>query len=174
MSPHRLVVITASTRAGRIGPVVARWFARQAERRHDVSVDPVDLLDGPLPPERVACADAVVIVTPEYNHSFPGPLKTAIDELHGEWCAMPVGFVSYGGLSGGLRAVEQLRVVFAELHAVTIRETVSFHGVHLQFGGEGELKNPAAAEAAAHTLLEQLTWWSDALRVARVARPYPV
>lgn len=170
MRLHRLVVVIASTRAVRIGPVVAAWFVRRAGRRDDVSVDVVDLVDGPLPPDRIARADAVVIVTPEYNHSFPGPLKTAVDELRGEWRATPVGFVSYGGLSGGLRAVEHLRGVFAELHAVTIRETVSFHGVHLQFDGDGELKDPAAADTAAHVLLEQLTWWSDALRAAR---PYP-
>ncbi len=67
-----------------------------------------------------------VVVTPEYNHSFPGPLKAAIDRHVTPWQAKPVGFVSYGGISGGLRAVEHLRQVFAELHAVTVRETVSF------------------------------------------------
>ena len=66
-------------------------------------------------------------MTPEYNHSFPAALKNVIDWHGPQWHVKPVGFVSYGGISGGLRAVEQLRLVFAELHAVGIRDTVSFH-----------------------------------------------
>jgi hypothetical protein len=79
-----------------------------------------------VPP--IDAADAFVVVTPEYNHSYPASLKHAIDMAHGEWNTKPVAFVSYGGISGGLRAVEALRLVFAELHATTIRDTVSFHG----------------------------------------------
>ncbi len=69
----------------------------------------------------------VVVVTPEYNHGYPASLKQAIDIPHAEWQRKAVGFVSYGGLAGGMRAVEQLRQVFAELHCTTVRETVSFH-----------------------------------------------
>jgi len=88
-----LAVIIASVREGRFGPVVADWFVGQAKQRND----------------------AFVVVTPEYNHGYPGPLKTAIDSVGREWHAKPVGFVCYGGLSGGLRAVEQLRIVFASV-----------------------------------------------------------
>jgi len=62
---------------------------------------------------------AFVVVTPEYNHGYPAPLKSLIDSVGREWQAKPVAFVSYGGVSGGLRAVEQLRQVFAKLHMVT-------------------------------------------------------
>ncbi len=110
--------------------------------------------------------------SPEYNHSFPGPLKHAIDSLGHQWQAKPVGFVSYGGLSGGLRAVEALRVVFAELHAVTIRETVSFHSAWDQFDEHGAPRHPDLVNAAAGALLDQLAWWARALRTARAARPY--
>jgi NAD(P)H-dependent FMN reductase len=171
MDRCQLAVVVASTRPGRIGPGVARWFADRASRRPDVRVDLLDLADGPLPPERVARAEAVVVVTPEYNHSFPGPLKTAVDALRDEWRATPVGFVSYGGISGGLRAVEQLRLVFAELHAVTVRETVSFHDVHSRLDADGRFATGEdGAGAAADVLLDQLVWWSAALRGAR---PYP-
>lgn len=171
MSRCQLAVVVASTRSGRVGPAVAGWFAARAAPRADVRIDLLDLADGLLPPERIAGADAVVIVTPEYNHSFPGPLKTAVDALRDEWRATPVGFVSYGGISGGLRAVEQLRVVFAELHTVTVRETVSFHGVHSRLAADGSLADcDDAAVVAADTLLDQLIWWSDALRGTR---PYP-
>ncbi|MEV8517249.1 NAD(P)H-dependent oxidoreductase [Dactylosporangium sp. NPDC051484] len=87
--------------------------------------------------------------------------------------AKPVGFVPYGGLAGGLRAVEQLRQVFAELYAVGIRDTVSFRMAHDQFNSDGRLRDPDAANIAAATLLRQLAWWARALCAARAAQPYP-
>jgi len=134
----RVAVIIASVRDGRFGPRVGAWVQKcLAESAMDADV--IDLTDLTFPltmgehPDvasfatRISRADAIVIVTPEYNHSYPGPLKTAIDALREPWRAKPVAFVSYGGMAGGLRAVEALRLVFAELHAVTIRDTVSLH-----------------------------------------------
>ncbi|MDD7968481.1 NADPH-dependent FMN reductase [Actinomycetospora lemnae] len=164
-----LAVVIGSVREGRFGPVVAQWFAERARRRPAFSVDVVDLLETGLDTgfaERIDAADAVVIVTPEYNHSFPGPLKTAIDATGGEWRAKPVGFVAYGGLSGGLRAVEQLRPVLAELHAVGLRDTVSFHGAAGAFDAAGRPREDAA-DAAATVLLDALAWWAPTLRRAR-------
>ncbi|MBO4209613.1 NADPH-dependent FMN reductase [Micromonospora echinofusca] len=188
----RLALVVGSTREGRFGPTVARWFARRAEQFGRYDVDVVDLVETPVPADltgrpgpteqralaavtpRLAAADAFVLVTPEYNHSFPGALKNLIDWHSVEWHARPVGFVSYGGLSGGLRAVEQLRPVLAEVHAVTVRETVSFHGFWDRFGADGEPTDPGPCNAAADKLLAQLAWWSDALREARARSPYPV
>src|SRR5918998_6886380 len=135
----QLAVIVGSTREGRFGDTVARWVAAQAGTRPELLVDVVDLAELDLPAvltfqpdpavqefaERVDRADAVVFVTPEYNHSFPASLKQAIDLLRTPWQRKPVAFLPYGGLSGGPRAVEQLRLVFAELYATTVRETVS-------------------------------------------------
>ncbi len=171
-----LAVIIASVREGRFGPVVADWFVGQAKQRDDVSIDVIDLADTPIPSanlaSRIGAADAFVVVTPEYNHGYPGPLKTAIDSVGRQWQAKPVGFVCYGGLSGGLRAVEQLRIVFAELHTVTIRETVSFHGAHGRFDEHGAPREAAAVNTAAGVLLDQLAWWAHTLRHARAAHPY--
>ncbi len=189
-NPLPIALIVGSTREGRFGPTVATWFAEEARRRDDVDVEVVDLADTRLPadlsnrpgPEaqrslaavtpRLAAAEAFVVVTPEYNHSFPASLKTAIDWHYTQWQAKPVGFVSYGGLSGGLRAVEHLRQVFAELHAVTVRDTVSFHGAGQVFGPEGRPRDPGPYEEAATTLLDALVWWGQALSSARAARPY--
>ncbi|MEU6146828.1 NAD(P)H-dependent oxidoreductase [Streptomyces sp. NPDC047081] len=189
-TPLRLAVINSSVREGRFGPTVARWFVTQTEQRADLDVDLIDLADHTLPHElshspgeevaaqlsevspRLARAEAFVVVTPEYNHSFPASLKSLIDWHRTEWQAKPVGFVSYGGLAGGLRSVEQLRLVFAELHAVTVRDCVSFHNVWGQFDGSGALTEPAAASAAAKTLLDQLVWWGVSLREAVEKRPY--
>ena len=176
MARTHLLVLVASTRPGRLGPTVAAWFAEQARRRDTVAVATVDLAAMRVRSDdfaaAVAAAEAVVVVTPEYNHSFPGPLKTAIDSLQQEWFAKPVAFVSYGGISGGLRAVEALRLVFAELHAVTVRETVSFAQSADRFGPSGLLGDPVPAEAAADRLLDQLEWWADATRTAKSRRAY--
>jgi NAD(P)H-dependent FMN reductase len=181
----RLTVIVGSTREGRVGPTVARWFVDQVEQRGDMQVDVVDLAEVRLPSELSSqpgpalktmepamAADAFVVVTPEYNHSYPASLKNAIDWHFTQWQAKPVGFVSYGGLAGGLRAVEHLRQVFAELHAVTVRDTVSFHGVWGQFTEEGALREPEAANAAAKTMVDQLLWWGRALTSARNERAH--
>jgi NAD(P)H-dependent FMN reductase len=188
--PFQLAVIVGSTREVRFGPTVANWFVGQVSQRDDMVVNVVDLaearlpavLDGQLPPDAaLACgaltpvlnaAEAFVIVTPEYNHSFPASLKNAIDWHFTQWRAKPIGFVSYGGLAGGLRAVEHLRLVFAELHAVTIRDTVSFHGAWEQFDSNGSPKDPAGCNAAAKIMLDQLVWWARALRDAKAKHPY--
>jgi NAD(P)H-dependent FMN reductase len=178
MSADRLhlAVIVGSVREGRFGPVVADWFVGAAKGCEDVTVDLLDLADTPIPSatfaDRIGAADAFVVITPEYNHSFPGPLKHAIDSVGREWRAKPVGFVSYGGMSGGLRAVEPLRVVFAEMHAVTIRNTVSFHYAQQHFDEYGAPRHPEVVNAAAALLLDQLGWWARALRTARAAEPY--
>jgi NAD(P)H-dependent FMN reductase len=188
----RLAVIVGSVRDGRFGPTVANWFAAEAGRRDDVLVDLVDLADaaigtaGPTmtpPPSvlaslgelspRLDAADAFVVVTPEYNRSYPAGLKNVIDWHNAQFHAKPVAFVSYGGMSGGLRAVEHLRAVFTELHAVTTRDTVCFPNVWEQFDGDGRPKDPRSA-AAAEVLLDQLIWWARALRDARATTPYLV
>ncbi|MFF0494239.1 NADPH-dependent FMN reductase [Nocardia sp. NPDC004068] len=190
----RTAVIIGSTRDGRFGPVAADWIAGHIARREDMTADLIDLVRTPLPTvfpafgqalseeamaqlgavsPRLAQADAFVIVTPEYNHSFPASLKNALDWHQEQWHAKPVGFVSYGGLAGGLRAVEHLRVVLAELHAVTIRNTVSFHNYGEVFGADGTPSDPGC-DVAAKAMLDQLSWWGRSLREARRVHPYAV
>ncbi|MFG3498314.1 NADPH-dependent FMN reductase [Streptomyces sp. NPDC047928] len=186
----RLVIIIGSVREGRFGPVAAEWIASRARLRRDFEVDVIDLATAWLPdvmpaeptaprPQAVrdlapwlAAADAFVVVTPEYNQSFPASLKNAIDWYDEEWHAKPVAFLSYGGASGGLCAVGQLRQVFTEAHAVTVRETVSFHDYRSQFGPDGRPVAPEACDEAARRLLDRLGWWARALRHARAHEPY--
>ena len=182
--PLSVAVIIGSTREGRFGPVVARWIAERAAARPDLDVAVLDVADAGLPAvlpagahpavdgwtEQIGAADAFIVVTPEYNHSLPASLKQAIDLVGAEWRAKPVAVVSYGGVSGGLRATEHLRLIFAELHAPTIRDTVSFHGAGAAFGPDGQPRDRAGTDAAAEVLLDQLTWWGLALRDARSAR----
>lgn len=180
-TPLRLALIVGSTRDGRFATTVADWFAAVATEHTGFDLDVIDLAALDLPPvwtrealpsivgwrQRLTEADAFVVVTPEYNHSYPAPLKQAIDLNTGEFARKPVAFVSYGGLSGGLRAVEHLRAVFAEARATTIRETVSFHGTVTNFDADGWPLDPAAGEAAL-VLLDDLHWWGSALRAGRL------
>ncbi|HET6860798.1 MAG TPA: NAD(P)H-dependent oxidoreductase [Streptomyces sp.] len=189
-APIRLAVIIASNREGRFAPVVADWFVSRAAAHGGLDVDVIDLADVDLPTAlsfnpsdevkavlatvspRLEAADAFVVLTPEYNHSFPASVKNLIDWHGTQWHAKPVGFVSYGGMSGGLRAVEQLRQVFAEMHTVTVRDTVSFHNVWSHFDEDGKHKDPSACDAAAKTMIDQLSWWARALRTAKTVTPY--
>jgi NAD(P)H-dependent FMN reductase len=178
--PLRVGVVVGSTREGRVGHLVAGWIAARARRRDDLAVGVIDLADFAFPAAYpqvptaamaaftglLAVSDAFVVVTPEYNRSFPASLKQAIDYGYDEWRAKPVAFVSYGCGSVGLYAVEHLRSVFTELHVVTMRDGVGFN---LMAGEPFETDRSAAAAAA---MLDQLTWWGLALRDARSSRPY--
>lgn len=184
----RLAVIIGSTRRGRFGPTVAHWLAQQAAKQFEV--DLIDLLDANLPatlpdaddtaPQEVAqlgtrltAADAFTVVTPEINCSFPASLKTALDWYYEEWHAKPVAIVSYGREHGGCHATAQLRQVFAELQAVTIRNTVALPCYWEQFTAGGGWPKPSAGyEASAKLMLDQLVWWAEALQDARTRRPY--
>ena len=184
--PLNLAIIIGSTREGRFGDTVGRWFAKEAARHGGFAIDVIDLIDITLPPshrakptpevdafrKRLAAADAFVIVTPEYNHSYPASLKHAIDQAYAEWMAKPVGFVSYGGTVGGVRAIEHLRHVFAELHATTIRDYLPFINARRQFDEDGNPVDREGPRKAAKAMLDRLAWWAEALRTAREARPY--
>ncbi|MET8650727.1 MULTISPECIES: NADPH-dependent FMN reductase [Nocardia] len=189
-TPLKLAVIIGSVRDGRFGPVVARWFVDQADRHGGFEVDLIDLADAELPiglpavspmiepnpprPEgmldltaRLTAADAFVIVTPDYNRSYPAALKSAIDWHFTQWDAKAIGFVGYSGASGGLLAIEHLRQIFNELNAHTVREYVSFPRYYLLFDAEGELREPEEPAAAAEAMLDRLHWWARALTAAR-------
>jgi NAD(P)H-dependent FMN reductase len=190
LRPLRLVVIVGSTRNGRFGPTVAAWFTAHAGRRPDLEIDVVDLAVAGLPqtltdgeeclPDvvralglRLAAADAFVVVTPEYNRSFPAPLKSAIDWYFDEWQAKPVTFVSYGRESGGLLATAQLRQIFSELDAVPIRDTVSLPRYWEEFAADGSWpRHTAECNTTVKTALDRLAWWARAMRDARATYPY--
>jgi NAD(P)H-dependent FMN reductase len=185
--PHVLVII-GSTRQKRRGEAVGLWFADLAAARGDMTVELADLalldlpwLHGSTPPmradsrepgayewsRRVATADAFVVVSGEYNHGYPAPLKNAFDLLFDEWARKPVGFVGYGGTSGGVRAVEQLRQVAVELDMVAVRHQVSIPRIWTAVGEDGTLIDPPVEDA--HALLDDIAWWATALHQARIA-----
>src|SRR6476660_9170800 len=140
----KIAIIVGSTRPGRNGEAVAKWVYEVSRKRSDAEFELVDikdfnlpLLDEPMPPimgqyskphtkkwaAKIASFDGYVFVTPEYNHGISGALKNAIDFLYAEWNNKAAGFVGYGS-AGGVRAVEQLRLVMAEVQVATVRAQV--------------------------------------------------
>ena len=183
--PITVAVSYGSVRNGRLCDAVAGWVADRVEARADYTLDVIDPLaegltelrgtDGATEKAiaaRLSRADAFIVVTPEYNHSFPAALKHFIDGFNEPWHAKPVAFVSYGGLSGGSRAVEQLRQIFAELHATTIRQVVSFPNVWAHFDPQHRWRDMERGDRNLNVLLTQLRWWASALRDARAGADY--
>jgi NAD(P)H-dependent FMN reductase len=186
----RLQIIIASTRPGRVGLPVGRWFEAEALAHGAFEVDVVDLADLALPmmnePDhprlrrytqehtkewsvRVDRADAFVFVMPEYNYGFTAPLKNAIDYLHHEWRYKPVGFVSYGGVAAGTRAVQMIKQVVTALKMTPLFEAVSIPFVAQFIDDEGELQPNDVMLKAAPAMLDELARVSDALRPLRAA-----
>ncbi len=167
----RLMIILGSTRTGRRGEVVAKWAKAAAEADQRLEVDYVDLREVKLPffdePEspfamrdagrdythpggkawaqRVGQAEAYLIVTPEYNHGYPGVLKNALDWVGREWGDKPVAFISYGNITGGARAVEGLRQVVVELGLIQVANAIYFPNIARDaFNEAGQPSHPGA------------------------------
>ncbi len=190
MSNLRIGIILGSTRPGRRGEQVAQWVLEHARKRGDADYELIDLadfalphLDEAVPPSMQQYAndhtkawaatvdsfDGFVIVTPEYNRSTSGALKNALDFVYREWNNKAVGFVSYGAQASGLRAVEHLRVIVAELQMADVRTAV---GISLAQGLRGlhhdEARSMPHHEQALETMLDQLV--DLVVRAARRSR----
>ena len=184
-----LQVVIASTRPGRAGLAVGEWFIAQAERSEKYTVEKVDLAEVDLPmfdeprhprlreyehehtkrwSEIVDRADAFVFVTPEYDHGAPPSLVNALDYLVHEWGYKPVGFVSYGGVSGGVRAVDMLKQIVTALKMMPMFESVilPFFAQHLD-REKRVFAPPQVQEDAALVMLGELHRWATALRTMR-------
>lgn len=182
----KVAIVIGSTRPGRKGEVVARWVHGIASKRSDAEFELVDikdfnlpLLDEPVPPSlgqysqphtkawaaKVDSFDAYVFVTPEYNHGPSGALKNAIDFLYREWNDKAAGFVGYGS-AGGTRAVEQLRLVMAELRIADVRAQVALSLLH-DFENFTVFKPAPTQEKAVNTLFDQVIAWGGAMKTLR-------
>ncbi|MGH7687186.1 MAG: NADPH-dependent FMN reductase [Candidatus Dormibacteria bacterium] len=191
VAPPHILVILGSARDHRFGPTVAHWFMRQTEHRTDLTFELADLREWQFHyfnrakpaassdyedddeakrwAEVVGRADGFVIISPEYNYGYPAVLKSALDSVYAEWNRKPVSFVSYGGWSGGVRAMQQLREVAVELQLAPVRTSVVMQFAPRLFNAEGELKEPQMLDQQVTRLLDDLSWWAYALRAARQA-----
>ena len=117
--------------------------------------------------ERIDAADAFVLVMPEYNHGFTAPLKNAIDYLHEEWRYKAVGFVSYGGIAAGTRAMQMLKPVLVGLKMTPVLEAVNVPFVAQFIDDEDVLRPNDVLEQAADAMLAELLKVDAALRTLR-------
>jgi NAD(P)H-dependent FMN reductase len=182
----KVAIILGSTRPGRNGEAVAQWVYQIAKKRSGAEFELVDikdfnlpLLDEPVPPSlgqytkphtqawsaKIDSFDAYVFVTPEYNHGTSGALKNAIDYLYREWNNKAAGFVSYGG-AGGTRAVEQLRLIMAELQVADVRAQVML-SLFTDFEDFSLFKPGPDQETSVHAMLDQVIAWGNALKTLR-------
>jgi NAD(P)H-dependent FMN reductase len=183
-----LMIVIASTRPGRVGLPVGRWFEGRARAHGGFEVEVADLaelrlpfMDEPNHPRlgeytkqhtkdwsaRVQAADAFAFVMPEYNHSFTAPLKNAIDFLHQEWQHKPVGLVSYGGVAAGTRAAQMLKLVLTTLKMTPLFEAVSIPFVTQFIDEEGSFQPNELMEQAADAMFDELVRVAEALRPLR-------
>lgn len=180
----RYAVIAASVRKERMSRLIADW-ATEAVPMQMAEVDLIDLAECELPDDgllqpgggrrssiadRLAAADGFVVVTPEYNHSYPASLKRAIDWHYTEWMFKAATFLSYG-VQGGLLATEHLRRVFAELNVVTTRRVVGLSAPWNDLDRDRYAPDQGIRDAVG-AALEELAWWAETLRSARRDRPF--
>ena len=192
MTKPNLQIIVGSTRPGRVGLPVAEWFRGRAEQRGDFEVELIDLAEVNLPfmnepnhprlrqyvhphtkewSATIERGDAYVFVTPEYNHGFNAVLKNALDYLHQEWADKPAGFVGYGGISAGTRAIQMLKPVVAALRMTPVVEAVTIPFVFKLVDEEGRVQANDTINGAADTMLTELARLAEAGRRLRAESP---
>jgi NAD(P)H-dependent FMN reductase len=183
-----LQIIIASTRPGRVGPSVASWIYDRAVAHGGWDVELIDLaevnlpmLDEPKHPRfgdyqhqhtkdwsaTISRGDAFIFVIPEYNYGFNAAIKNALDYLHKEWQHKPIGFVSYGGVAAGTRAVQMLKQVVTTLRMVPVFESVNIPFVQQFLDDQGRFQPNDVLQDAATGMLDQLLRLTDALAAMR-------
>ena len=183
-----LQIIIASTRPGRVGPSVASWLHERAIAHGGFDAELVDLAEVNLPmfdePKHprfgqyvhqhtkdwsatIKRADAFIFVVPEYNYGFNAAIKNAIDYLNAEWQHKPVGFVSYGGVAAGTRAVQMLKQVITTLKMVPMFDAVNIPFVQQFLDEDRRLQPNDIMETAATAMLDELVRWTASLRSLR-------
>lgn len=185
-------IIIGSTREGRFGDKPAKWIQDEISKMDEVKSEVLDLKDYPMPffneamspamsPEpyanenvqkwtaKIAEADGFIMISPEYNHGYAAVLKNALDYVYKEWNRKPVGFVSYGGVSGA-RSVEQLRQVVVELQMAPIRSAIHFptdKWMPVLMGKNSPDELFTASKDNLEKFMDDLLWWTKALKAAR-------
>lgn len=187
MTKPKIAIIVGSVREGRFADAAVSWFKPIADARTDLAFEVLDLKDYKLPMfdeavppsmgqpaanaegqrwrNKLSEFDGYVFITAEYNRAPTGALKNAIDWAYYEWNRKAAGFVGYGS-AGGARAIEQLRTISAELQMASVRRAVQIDLFPIWTEGK-TLADLPRHEKDANEMLDQLSWWSAALKTAR-------
>jgi len=182
----KIGIIIGSTRPGRNSEAVAKWVHEKAAKRKDAEFELVDLRDYNLPlldeslpasmnqyskehtklwSSKIDSLDAFIFVTPEYNHGTSAALKNALDFLYAEWNNKAAGFVSFGSRNG-IRAVEQLRLIMAELQIADVRAQVAL-SIFTDFENYSVVKPAPNNESDLSNMIDQIVKWGSALKTIR-------
>ncbi len=186
---NNIKIITSTTREGRKGIAVANWITELAKQTNKYDIELLDLaqinlpfMDEPNHPrlqqykhehtkqwsKTINAADAFIIVLGEYNFGFPAPIKNAIDYLFNEWKYKPVAFVSYGGVSGGLRSTQMLKQVVTALNMMPVVDQVNIPFFAKLIDDKGAFVPNETITKSAEAMLIELERWSEALKTMRV------
>ena len=185
---NNIKIITSTTRQGRKGIAVASRITSLAKQNKynaellDLAQINLPFMDEPNHPrlkryehahtiewsETIDAADAFIIILAEYNFGFPAPIKNAIDYLYNEWMHKPVAFVSYGGVSGGLRSTQMLKQVVTAVHMVPVVDQVNIPFFAKLIDDKGTFVPNETIINAAEAMLKELERWSEALKAMRV------
>lgn len=191
----RILVILGTTREGRRGEAVAKWAMSVLTLISEADFELVDLRDWDLPyynfsgypstekgkyfseiqekwGKKIDEADGFLMITSEYNRGYPAVLKNALDYLWYEWNHKPISFITYGGISGGLRAAEQLRQVIIELEMVPIRDEVVIHGISRSIDENGNMKKDEKSDEHLKSVAKRLVLWANSLKKIRIDLSY--
>ena len=189
MTIPKIAIIIGTTRATRFGDKPAKWIGDIAAQRTDMVTEIIDLRDFPMPffdevasnawvpttnevaqrwQKKVAAFDGYIFVTAEYNRGVPAVLKNALDYAYPEWNRKAAAYVGYGSV-GGARAVEQLRLISVELQMAPTRTGVHIQGADFMAAWKQgkDLKDIPHLQQNASDMLDQLVWWTNALKAAR-------
>jgi NAD(P)H-dependent FMN reductase len=185
---YNLKIITSTVRPGRKGPVIAKWIADLAKQNGNFNVEVIDLGEMNLPlmnepnhpilkkyqyeytkqwSAKIDEANAFVFVTAEYDHSYPSPLKNALEYLVQEWGYKPAGIVSYGGVSAGTRAAHMLAADLATMRIVPLTESVNFPFFQQNINDQNEFEANEISHKAADNMLKQLVRWAKGLKAIK-------
>ena len=185
---YNLGLIIGSTRPARKGIAVAEWITNLARNQKNFNVEVLDLKEINLPfmdeqhhprlkkyehehtrqwSRTIENKDAFIFVSPEYNYGFSAPLKNAIDFLFAEWQYKPVGFVTYGGISGGIRALQMIKQVVTSLNMVPVVEAVNIPHFIKFLDGDHKFVANEEQQKAAHAMLNSIERWTTSMLFMR-------
>lgn len=184
----KLKIISSSVRPGRKGPIVAAWIAEKARKQGNFTVEVLDLGEINLPmmnephhpsmrkyqhdhtknwSAKIEDADAFVFVTAEYDYNYPAPLRNALEYLVHEWSYKAAGIVSYGGVSAGTRAANNLKSDLSVFKMVPLTEMVNFPFFQKNINDKNELEANEVSHKAADTMLKEIVRWTKGLKIIK-------
>jgi len=185
---YNLKIISSTIRPGRKGPLIAEWVAEQAALNGNFNAEVLDLGEINLPmmnepnhpmlkkyeyehtkawSAKIEEADAFVFVTAEYDYNYPAPLRNALEYLSQEWGYKAAGIVSYGGVSAGTRAANNLKADLSTFRMVPIAESVNFPFFQQNINDQNVFEANETSHKAAANMFKQLARWTKGLKTIK-------